>query len=233
MGKGRRDKPWPWPVEEACHRLTMIHLAPFLVRGPVDVVGGRRTLIVGLGLALGPGGRVLVPGGPLHDFGCRHCLVDVVPIGSRGYATDVDFAAHLSRADGSSQVLATIRGPFRRSGCCSSWLSAVAPRCCCVLAGAAAAAVATKAPVLSLLLSLLHLVPLLSRLPALVLLVLLVTVEGGGGRHGWPWVRSRRLGWLMGLDRYRKHGGVELTAFRGLSGRAAREQRRQSLAAAG
>ena len=111
-------------------QLTMIHLAPFLVRGPVSIVGGRRTLIVGLGLALGLGGIAFVPGGPLHGFGCRHCLVDAVPIGSRGYATGGEFAAHLSRADGSSQVLATIRQPFRRSGC---WPG--------LLPGAAAAAV--------------------------------------------------------------------------------------------
>ena len=124
------------------------------------------------------------------------------------------------------------------------WLpEPVACRCCWVVlggAGAAAAAVATKVPaVLSLLLlSLLHLVPLLSRLPVLVLLVLLVllvTVVGGGGWRGWPWVRSRRLRWLLGLDGYRKHGGVELTAFRGLSclGAQRGEQRRQSLTAAG
>jgi hypothetical protein len=85
----------------------------------MGAVGGRCTLIVGLGLVLGPGGFALAPGRPLHGFGCRHCLVGTAPIGSRGYATGVQFAAHLSRADGSSQVLVTIRWRFRRSGCCS------------------------------------------------------------------------------------------------------------------
>jgi len=165
----------------------MIHLAPLLAGGPVGVVGGRRTLIAGLGLALGLGGIGLVPGGPLHGCGCRHCLVDAVPIGSRGYATGVEFAAHLSRADGSSQVLATIRWPFRRSGCCSGWLP-----------GAAAAAVSTrtrtKAPAVLSLLPLRALpLSLLSRL------LVLVTLGGGCGRLGLPRTRSRRLRCAIGV----------------------------------
>jgi hypothetical protein len=108
-------------------QLTMIHLAPLLVWGPAGVVGGRCTLIVGPGLALGPGGFAFVAGRPLHGFSCRHCLVDAAPIGSRGYATGVEFAAHLSRADGSSQVLATIRWTFRRSGCWSECFVVLVP----------------------------------------------------------------------------------------------------------
>jgi hypothetical protein len=111
-------------------QLTMIHLAPLLVGGPAGVVSGRCTLIVGPGLAPGPGGLAFVAGRPFHGFSCRHCLVDAAPIGSRGYATGVEFAAHLSRADGSSQVLATIRWPFRRSGCCGGCFEVlVPPRC--------------------------------------------------------------------------------------------------------
>jgi hypothetical protein len=105
----------------------MIHLAP-LLGSPVGIVCGWRTPILGLGLALGLGGTAFVPARPLHGFGCRHCLVDAAPIGSCGYATDVEFAAHLSRADGSSQSLETIRGLLRRSpgACCSVGCAAAA-----------------------------------------------------------------------------------------------------------
>ena len=81
----------------------MIDLAPFL-RGCVGVLGGGRMVILGPGVAFGLGVLRLVPGGALHGFGCRHnCLVDWAPIGSRGYATGVEFAAHLSKAGGFSQ----------------------------------------------------------------------------------------------------------------------------------
>jgi len=90
----------------------MIHLAP-LLGGLVLVIGGGRLVILGLGVALGIGVLGLVPGRPLHSFYSRHCLVEPAPIGPRGYATGVEFVAHLSRASGSSQQLETIRSQFR------------------------------------------------------------------------------------------------------------------------
>ena len=93
----------------------MIHLAPLLGR-PVGVVCSRRMLIPGRSLALGLEELGVASACPVHGFVCRHCLVDAVPIGSRGYATGVEFVAHLSRADGSSQQFVTIRWRFRRSG---------------------------------------------------------------------------------------------------------------------
>ena len=113
---------------EVTHQLTMIHLAPFL-GSPLVVVCGRRALILGFGcLVLGFGGLGLAPSCPLHSSSCRHCLEDAVPIGSRGYAAGVQFVAHLSRADGSSQQLARSRGQFRRSGSAS-----LCEHCLCLL----------------------------------------------------------------------------------------------------
>jgi hypothetical protein len=152
----------------------MIHFAP-LLGGPVRAVGRRCTLIVGLGFVLGPGGSDLAPGRPLHGFGCRHCLVNAAPIGSRGYATGVEFAAHLSRADGSSQVLVTVRWLFRRSGCCSG----VSRRCLVLLP-----ALCVPAPN--------HCSYAVPRsLAAPCCLDLLVTVEGGCGRLELPRELSR------------------------------------------
>lgn len=89
------------------------------------VVGGRRMVILGLGVALGLDVLGLIPGGPLHGFGCRHCLVDSSPIGSRGYATGFEFVAHLSRAGGFSQQVATIQCQFRRCSAAAGGVLAV------------------------------------------------------------------------------------------------------------
>ncbi|KAK0626984.1 hypothetical protein B0T14DRAFT_124053 [Immersiella caudata] len=90
----------------------MIHLAP-LLGGLVLVISRRRLVILGLGVAFGLGVLGLVPGRPLRSFYSRHCLVEPAPIGPCGYATGVEFVAHLSRASGSSQQLETIRSQFR------------------------------------------------------------------------------------------------------------------------
>lgn len=89
------------------------------------VVGRRRMVILGLGVALGLDVLGLIPGGPLHGFGCRHCLVDSSPIGSRGYATGFEFVAHLSRAGGFSQQVATIQCQFRRCSAAAGGVLAV------------------------------------------------------------------------------------------------------------
>ncbi len=117
----------------------MVDLAP-LLRGLVVVVssssrgggsgGGRwhdgRMVILGLGVAVGLGLGVLGLDGarPLRSFYSRHCLVEPTPIGPCGYATGVDFVAHLSRACGFSQQLEMIRWHFR-STCFSLGLAAL------------------------------------------------------------------------------------------------------------
>lgn len=86
----------------------MIDLAPLLGRlvgairsgvasaGTIANRGHTLMMVASLvgGLPFGLGGPVLAPGRPIHGFGCRHCLVGAAPIGSRGYATGVEFAAH-------------------------------------------------------------------------------------------------------------------------------------------
>ena len=85
---------------------TMIDLAA-LLRRLLHLVCGRRMVILGLGVASGLV-VVLDPRlfavGLLRGFCSRHCLSSVgAPIGSGGYATGVEFTAHLSQASGSSQ----------------------------------------------------------------------------------------------------------------------------------
>ena len=90
----------------------MINFAP-LLGGLVVVIGSRRMVILGLGVAFGLDVLSLVSAGCLGRSYSRHCLMEVTPIGRRGYATDVEFAAHLSRASGFSQQPETIRWKFR------------------------------------------------------------------------------------------------------------------------
>lgn len=84
----------------------MIDLAPLLGVLVGAVLGGRRMVIFGPGVvAFGLDVLGFIPGRPPHCFSSRHCLVESDPIGSRGYATGVEFAAHLSKAGGFSQRL--------------------------------------------------------------------------------------------------------------------------------
>src|SRR4051794_37199923 len=87
--------------------VTMIDLAP-LLGSLVVVIGGGRMVILGLGVAFGLEALGLVPGRPHGTFFSRHCLEETTPIGPRGYATGVEFVAHLSRAGGFSQQFETI-----------------------------------------------------------------------------------------------------------------------------
>ena len=73
----------------------MNHLAP-LLRGLVFIMGGRRMVILGLGVVFGLEVLGLVPCRPPCSFYSRHCLVEATPIGPCGYATGVEFVAHLA-----------------------------------------------------------------------------------------------------------------------------------------
>lgn len=84
---------------------TMIDLAALFGR-LLHIVCGRGMVILGLGVASGLVvlGPRLFAVGLLRGFCSRHCLSSVeAPIGSGGYATGVEFTAHLSQAGGSSQ----------------------------------------------------------------------------------------------------------------------------------
>lgn len=99
----------------------MIDLAP-LLRGLSVVVVGRgykTAVLLGLGVALGLEVLGLARGRRLGSLYSRHCLVEMSPIGPCGYATGVEFVAHLSRASGFSQVVAAIRWQFRATTCFS------------------------------------------------------------------------------------------------------------------
>ena len=91
---------------------TMIDLAP-LLGSLVGIISAGGVVILGLGVAFRLWPLGVSPACPLHSCCSRHCLVDRPPIGSRGYATGVEFVAHLSKAGGFSQKLETIRPLFR------------------------------------------------------------------------------------------------------------------------